>query len=827
MVEKGNSDWNDKLNTHLKEEYEKILSLKKQIKPEIEAIKIIIIYLIMGFLWVLLSDYLLSVLVNDTKVFNQIQLYKGWFYVVITGGVFYKIIRKSLLLYKRATDTILLSYQELETAHEEMVSMNEELYEQNHELEIQRNTIMVSKQRYELAVEGANDGIWDWDLITDVYFISLKWRTILGYAKDELDDDIMTWKQLLHPKDRERVERTLQQYLDESKGYYECTYRVRCKTGEYRWILSRAKGIWDSDGNPVRIAGSHTDITQQMLLQESLSAQKELSESIIRDAPMIIIVLDEKENIIQFNPYAEAVLGYSKEEVMGKNATEMLIEINHRGQIHQLFYDMLEEKTLSSMEIKIKCKDGKFRIILWNNNLLHDKDDKIRGTVLIGLDITERREMEDKLQLLAYYDTLTGLPNKVLFEKKAFDMMKRHNRMVLVNLDIDDFKHINDTLGHFIGDNIMQHVSQILSDVVPESGMIARLSGDQFAFLFVLQEQESLKTKLEMFLNYIRTPWHIGEQTYYITVSMGAAVYPDDGVDFQSLMQKSEIAMFHGKERGKDGYTIFEKAMYEEILYHIQMSNQLRKAIENEEFLLYYQPQYDLKTEKIIGVEALIRWIHPEKGFISPIEFITFAEKTGHIIQIDKWVLKTAIKQKKEWEKIGYPPIKMAINLSGYVVTKSDIIDDMCEILKRMDLKPGEIEIEVTETAVIKELDIAKESLGKLKECGIQIALDDFGTGYSSLTYLKTLPFDILKIDREFIKDVKNEEDNMYLYKAVVDLAHDMKLQVVAEGVETKEQKEFLSKNNCDIGQGYYFSKPLPAFEVENLLKSDKIIRSS
>lgn len=818
MIDKGNLERYSKRMEHIQGEYEEFLTLKQQIRPGLETLKIILIYLGMGFLWILLSDSVLEFLVKDEELFTNIQLYKGWFYVLITGGIFFSIIKKRLKLYEKSIDTILFGYEELDVAHEEMTAMNEELMEQNTQLEEQRNKILISEQRYELAVEGANDGIWDWDLKNNVYFFSDKWKKSLGYEKDELENTIERWKKLCHPDDWEHIYLKIQNYLKDARGIYETTYRVLNKSGEYRWILSRGKGIWDESGNPLRLAGSHTDITEQIRLQEMLREQKDLSESIIRDAPMIILVLDEKKTIIKFNPYAEGALGYDEKEVIGKNVFDILLADLQKPEENGLFAHRLEEESLYGKEVKTRCKDGTNRIILWKHNLLLDELQDIKGIVLIGMDITERREMEDKLEILAYYDTLTGLPNRALLENEVNKLMEQQEKFVLINLDLDDFKHINDTLGHAIGDSIMQHVSNVLSEEVAETGITARLSGDQFAIVFKFEDDRAgLPSKLTKLLNKIATPWKVNGQVYYITVTMGAAIYPDNGEDFQSLMQKSEIAMFHGKENGKGSTVFFEDAMYDKTLYYIQMSNQLRRAIENKEFMLYYQPQYDLKTERLIGVEALIRWNHPEKGFVSPMEFITFAERTGYIVQIDEWVLKTAIQQKRDWEKKGYPRIKMAINLSGYVVTKKDIVDKLCEILKAMDLQPGEVEIEVTETAVMMELETAKESLQKFKDLGILIALDDFGTGYSSLTYLNTLPFDVLKIDRDFIKDVKSENDNFYLYRAVVDLAHNMKLDVVAEGVETQEQKLFLTKNKCDVGQGYYFSRPIPALEVEEL----------
>jgi len=474
----------------------------------------------------------------------------------------------------------------------------------------------------------------------------------------------------------------------------------------------------------------------------------------------------------------------------------------------------------------MQFKNGDYVTILWNNNLLHDNQGKIQGVVSVGIDITQRRAMEDKLHMLAYYDNLTGLPNRQLFEvevvKNLSKLEKLREKAALIYLDIDDFKNINDTMGHSIGDLLVRHVGDVLSEEIVSPHIIARLGGDEFAILLVeVYDESTIVKELELLLEKLRRPWNFGSKSFYITVSMGVAIYPEHGTNFLSLTKNADTAMYHIKDRGKDAIGVFESSMYEKTLSYIEMGNELRFAMANHQFRLYYQPQFDLITGKIIALEALIRWDHPKRGFIPPMEFIPYAEKTGHIVEIGEWVLKTACTQKKAWEKAGYPHIKMAINLSSQMVSESGLVTRIEKILKDCKMDPWEIELEVTETAIITELDKAREVLQSLKELGISIALDDFGTGYSSLTYLQTLPLDILKIDREFLKHVVCEDEEIYIFKAIVDLAHNMGLKVVAEGVETKEQKSFLINNNCDIAQGYYFCRPIPAWEIEMLFNQE------
>lgn len=816
-----NGKWFGENMARMQDEFAKFVELKSKVKPRVEALKIILIYMVLGILWILLSDKIVETFVKNVDVVRELQLYKGWFYVFFTGGIFYKIIKRKLKLYEKSIDTILESYDVLSTAHEELMAMNEELYQQNNELEKQRNEIIVSEQRYELAVQGSTEGIWDWDIKKGVYYFSIEWKGVLGYDENELNKTIETWRDLLHPDDRIEANNILDQYLESKGGVYECTYRLRCKDGKYRWILSRGKGVWDKEGHPVRIAGSHTDITEQMQLEESLRSEKELSRSIIYEAKMLIVVFNKEGRIIQFNPYAEKIIGFKKEEILGKKSLQVLVS-NDDDQ-NKIFQEILRGENLSSRETDIRCKNGDYVTILWDNILLHDLQGNIQGVISIGINITERREMEDKLHMMAYFDTLTGLPNRAFFEqevKNAICKLDQSNqKAALIYIDIDDFKNINDTMGHVVGDYLIQHVRDILLEHFHLPHVIARLGGDEFAILLNnIQNESYIIPKIEIFMEKLRKPWLFEGKSYYISVSMGVAIYPDHGTNYSILMQNADTAMFYIKDKGKDNFVIFESSMFKKTLKYIEMSNQLRIAIEKQEFLLYYQPQFDLTTGKIIGVEALIRWNHPIRGLIPPIEFIPLAEKTGHIVQIDEWVLKTACRQKRSWEKKGYSPIKISVNISSHMITESRLVTEVQDLIQDYKINPREIEIEVTETVVMVEFDKAIKVLQSLKDLGISIALDDFGTGYSSLTYLQTLPFDILKIDRDFLKNVENGNEEIYIFRAIVDLAHNMGLKVVAEGVETKEQIEYLHKNNCDFAQGYYFSRPIPASELELLL---------
>lgn len=827
MKDKADLSWFDNKIEELQKNFSNIIQVREKINPRFETFKIIAIYMFLGFIWILLSDKLLSIFVRDLNLFEQVQLYKGWFYVCLTGIIFYFIIKARLVQFKGAVDTIFEGYEELTAANEELIAMEEELTHQYELLKDNKDALAISEQRYQLAVEGANDGIWDWNIKTDEYFSSKKWAEIFGYREDRRGHN--PWLDLLHPDDRQSVVDKLGKYLAGGQGIYEHAYRIRDKgrTGEYIWVLSRGKAVWNEEGRAVRLAGSHTDITEQMELQETLRKEKQLSEGIIRGAPTIILVLDTEGGIIQFNPFAQALTGYDEEEALGKNAIDLLIDKSNKNDAESLFTQLMGQENLSNNIVNILCKDKTRITVLWNSSLLYNQQGDIQGVILIGMDVTERINLEKKLHSLAYYDLVTKLPNRAAFEEETQNLIneskEKGEKLAIIYLDVDNFKHINDTLGHAVGDKFIAYMGQTLTSCIRPPHTVSRLGGDEFTITLVnIKDKEEVVKKINCILEHIRQPWIMQNHKFFTTASMGIVLYPEHGRDISELMQNADAAMFEVKNRGKDGYCIFTPHIKEKTLRHVQMSSQIRTAIDKEEFQLYYQPQIELKTNKIIGAEALIRWIHPEKGFIPPAEFITFAEETGYIEEIGQWVFKTACKQKREWDKLGYNNIKVSVNLSGKELTKDDLIENIGAILQNNNTTCNGVEVEITETAIMTNLEKAIEVLNQLKQLGLTIALDDFGTGYSSLTYLQKLPIDVLKVDREFVKNIIDKEDDIHIFKAIVGLANNLGLTMVAEGIETKEQLEFLVKKGCNIGQGYYFSKPVPAQQMEMLLKDNQ-----
>ncbi|HAE42305.1 MAG TPA: hypothetical protein DCG34_05215 [Clostridiales bacterium] len=634
------------------------------LKPDKESLKFLIVYLSFGFAWILFSDSVLEWMIDDMQVIMKVQTYKGWLYVLVTGVIFYMIIRSKLIM-----------------------------------IENNNQSLAASEQRYRLVVEGSNDGIWDWDLISGEYFFSIITKPIFGYTEDDFDNSMESWQSIYHPEDWSKTELYIRNFLTSNQVFYENTFRLRCNSGEYRWILSKGKLLRDKDNKPVRMTGSHTDITEKKL-------------------------------------------------------------------------------------------------------------------------------MEDKVNKLAYYDLLTQLPNRFRIEETCkekitfYESGHRHEKFSFILIDIDNFKHINDTMGHKIGDQLVLHIKDILSNIVKPPDILARTGGDEFT-LIVDETHNGDRTfhLMDDIMNEVRKPWFINDYDIFISVSAGIAFFPDHGINFEEISKNADIAMTHIKESAKDGYTIYQPSLVEKTWQRMLTISKLRNAIEKQEFFLNYQPIFDLAEHRLVGVEALIRWKDGEGNIVYPGDFIPLSEETGLIEAISDWVLQSVCTQLNEWETFKLKDFRVAINLSGRVLTGDNFLESIKNTLGFCDKVFNQIEFEITETAVISDFEKAIKALKNLKKLGIKISLDDFGTGYSSLTYLSKLPLDSIKIDRDFIKHILSEPAEEFMFKSIVDLAHDLGLKVIIEGVETEDQLKFVKKNGCDMAQGYYLGKPGPTSEIERILK--------
>lgn len=493
-------------------------------------------------------------------------------------------------------------------------------------------------------------------------------------------------------------------------------------------------------------------------------------------------------------------------------------------------------RTLESGEIQVfeyELSQNGTRRFLEGRVVVSGEDE----VLTIVRDFTERKTAEERIHLLAYYDSLTGLPNRLFFKERlehALNHARRHKKQLAVLfVDLDRFKRINDTLGHSVGDKLLKGFAEKLEWCIRDtdsvtrtppaefSGTISRLGGDEFIVLLTEIRNEIDVAKIaKRVLNELSQPFALDSYEVFVTASIGIAVYPADGTDCDTLLKNADTAMYHAKDQGRNNFQFYTESMNASAFERLILESSLRRALEKEEFRLYFQPQLDMARNVITGVEALIRWNHPELGVVSPGEFIPIAEEAGLIIPIGEWVLRTACRQIKSWAGAGMPPMTVAVNISSRQFRQQSLLSTVAEAVKELGPEAGLLKLELTESTIMQGVEETVDILREFKSMGLGVLIDDFGTGYSSLSYLKRFPLDALKIDRSFVKDVTHDPDDANITKAIIALSHSLNLRVIAEGVETKEQFEFLKENGCDEMQGYLFSKPLPADELEKFVSA-------
>jgi diguanylate cyclase (GGDEF)-like protein len=578
---------------------------------------------------------------------------------------------------------------------------------------------------------------------------------------------------------------------------------------------------------------------------QSLETDKQkLEHSLTQSAQELLLANDEMNAVFRAIPDQLFHIDSEGRIITYKLGQSSHYYLTHDRLINKYLKDVLNIEVIEKFTVAVKevlelLTPRHFEFVLYHERKVYYYEVRmmpVKSSEIIALvrDITERKQADDQIAFLAYHDILTALPNSRLFKDRlehAISQAERTNKILAIMfLDLDRFKLINDSMGHSAGDELLKITSQRLIEAVRKtdsvainadeaSSSIARSGGDEFTILLDGVENRSAITYIaERIVDSISKPMKLGREEVHISTSIGIAIYPEDGEQADELLRHADSAMYHAKAQGKNDFEFFSDSMNRSSFERLSLENNLHKAIEHNELHLYYQPQISLKSKKIVGMEALIRWQHPEKGFISPDEFIPVAEETGMIMKIGEWVFREACEQGVSWLNAGYQIGKISVNLSPRQLKDENLPDLLALILKETGMPADKLCIELTESALILAPEIADTRLKKIKDLGVTLSLDDFGTGYSSLSYLKRFPIDTLKIDQAFIRDVKVDEEDAVLVKAIIAMAHGLNMDVIAEGVEVQEQLDFLSANSCDTIQGYLFSRPLPAIEMMQML---------
>lgn len=537
---------------------------------------------------------------------------------------------------------------------------------------------------------------------------------------------------------------------------------------------------------------------------------------------------DIKNNTVFYSKTWKKIIGYEESELPDTyEVLENLIHPEERKAVLNVRNKYLNrEIDKYNIEYRFRKKDGSYiwiqdsALAMWDNE---GNPVRIIGTYT---DIDGRKKREKIIFNMAYYDSLTGLPNRRYFEKILKNILAFNensyeaNKGIVLFLDLDNFKNINDTLGHDVGDKLLKIIANKLKEVLRKEDIISRFGGDEFLILQPnINTYEEAVESVNRIIDIFKDLWILGEHKLYITPSIGITVYPDDGEDVNIILRNADTAAYDAKFSGKNGYKFFEKSMFDQVLRKTEVEKALREAVKNNEFELYYQPQVEVSTGRIVSLEALMRWKNPELGFVSPVEFIPIAEETGLIVDIGEWVIRAACKQNKEWKSKGYCYDTIAVNVSSLQLRQRGFVELVKNILKEIGLKPEFLELEITESVLMESLEKSVEILNELRKIGVKTALDDFGTGYSSLNYLMKIPIDTLKIDKTFIDNVSTNYSQKSIIEGIIIIAHEMALDVVAEGVEVQEQLKILADKKCDKIQGYLFSKPYEAKDIEKILQ--------
>ncbi len=729
-----------------------------------------------------------------------------------------------------------------------------------------------SNERFDIAVRATSDIIWDLDLITESLWWNENFTKVFGYPRESVNRTVKSWYDATHPDDRDRVEAGMRRLIESGGESWGDEYRFRRADGSYAEVLDRGHVIRDSAGKAVRMIGAMEDVTSRKQAEEKMRSQA-LRQRLIAEFGQQVLASTDLADVLNRavelvsktlksdycslfeldhdgkNLVFKAAVGWPAEwigrrtvpvrpgtraELVLSRHEPLIVEDYNQEAGYSTSDFLMEFGVRSGIVVPLFGTTGTFGMLsahaLQPRRFTEDEVNFLRNVANILAVAIERKKAEEQLAYLAQFDSLTSLPNRHLFHDRLAQTMaqaKRNGRpMAVLFIDLDRFKLVNDTLGHGAGDELLKEAAGRLAQCVRSGDTVGRFGGDEFgAVLADLGKPGDASIVAQKIIDAMGRPFNLDGHETYVSASIGITLFPADSDEPAALVVNADVAMYRAKEQGRGNYQYFTREMNERATERVQLEAALRRAIERKEFLLYYQPKVDLKSGAICGLEALLRWRHPDKGMVSPVEFIPVLEDTGLIVRVGEWVIWEACAQIKMWQKAGLPDLPVAINLSARQFQQKELEPTVRSIWSQAGVDPSLIQFELTESMLMKDPEAAARTLRGLKESGVKLSVDDFGTGYSSLAYLKRFPIDSLKIDRAFIRDITTDPENAAITLAIIGLARSLKLKVVAEGVETEDQLEFLIAHACDEMQGYYFAKPVAPAEMEAMLREDRRLK--
>ncbi|MFI8381148.1 EAL domain-containing protein [Pseudomonas sp. NPDC079086] len=687
------------------------------------------------------------------------------------------------------------------------------------ELDETAHALSKSRARLTLAIEASELGLWDWDLQSDEVHHS-RLKEIFGLESHEVQVMLRDLKPRLHPDDVPVLRRALVEHMKGRSEDYQVEYRIKHADGHWVWIEDRGRAVErDAEGRVLRMLGTRRDISARKVQEQ----QQQLAATVFEAASEGIVILDPDYRLLSVNQAFSAVTGYRQDEVVGKSVISLISSGDSRRQYQMIRLELENSGTWSGELIETR-KNGELYPQWLQLNVVRDARGSVSHIVGFFADLSSRREAEERLRYLSHYDELTGLANRSLFKERLHEASQRARQsgrsIALLHVDLDRFKLLNDSLGHEVADQLLRQVSRRLTQAVPEADTLARLSGDEFAILIdSYGSLSSLARLASRLLSKLRVPMTVGGHELVVSASLGISLLPDNAREISALVSQANMAMQHAKHLGGNTFQFFTDNLQACTLERLQLENQLRKGINEGQLEVFYQPKLCLETDSLNAAEALVRWRHPELGLVPPSDFIGLAEETGLIGAIGEFVLRQACLQARAWQLQGLAQIRISVNLSVHQLRQGNLLSLVRQVLEETGLAAQFLELELTESQLLDNVESVISTFQQLRELGVKLAIDDFGTGYSSLSYLKRFPVDYVKIDQTFIRDLTPGSEDAAITRAIIAMAHSLELKVVAEGVETQAQMDFLKTQRCDEIQGYLISKPVPAEQFAQLLR--------
>lgn len=704
-----------------------------------------------------------------------------------------------------------------------------QLYEMNLSLEKQvkdrtlhitqiNKNLLSSKKSMEMAHEAAGMASWEWD-VASKRLTGKNFDYLLGFNKDEVQVFLDNVNNMMHPDDLVATNKALSAYLKNTTQKFKAAFRIKNKAGDWVWL--DCLGITVSRDADTKRAEKMVGICRDITLEKSVSDSLKLSNSVFEQSAEAIFVLDANMNYVSINPSYEQILQYHIDDLEGKflflkdkdnkdkedeNLHKILTDIKHHGEF--------------SGEVTERNKSGERVFIHLFMNEVRNDDGDITNYIGIFSDLTQQTMDKQRLSYLSNYDPLTDLPNRSFFNQQLHTLLTdKSEKFAVIRLNIDRFRFLNNSLGSAIADLLLKQISERLSRLDYSVRALARIGGDDFAVLLNHLSLHSLKAYLDSILKAFEQPFFIEKNEINVRLSIGVSLYPQHGHQVDSLINRAEQGLKRAKLNGGNEYFIYNQGLHVSSLDKLQLENELRHALNKGELSVFFQPKVSLRTSQLIGFEALVRWYHPTKGLLLPGDFINIAEETGLMHDLGLEVLTQTCNQIRKWQDLGMKDLKVAVNIEVQQLKRSNFLSILDQVMEKADLHGHMLEIEITESSLMDIPEQIKPLLAAIKARNITVALDDFGTGYSSLAYLSQYPIDVIKIDRSFIDQASSSNESAAIVRAIIALGHSLDMKLVAEGVETKNQIEFLRKEGCHIAQGWYYGKALPSDQATRLVE--------